>query len=460
MLVQPSIVTVTTLPQETVTSFAQLVRYFDRHTQPVARWRIGLEHEKIGVRSDGKPIPFDGDNGLWALLSRLEPLGFVPRLEGGHAVELWRGDDKVSLEPGGQVEMSSGPVFSVTEAADSMRTHLTELRGVADALDIHFIAGGFRPFGTLQDVQWQPKKRYEIMRTFLPEQGKEGQLAPEMMKRTATVQFNFDFASEQDAAERMRMGFAVSPLVTALSASSPFVGGKPSGHLSYRAAVWLQTDENRCGTIPGALLPNFGFADYANWALDIAMFFVVRDGRYLSFATPTSFRQFWEQGLDDGPLKHRATMGDWETHLSTVFPDVRLKKTIEMRSADAAPLPVAFGLGALWRGLADDPTARQAAWQLLSYASGEERESARREVPRAALQAKLGKHSLGDLAPELVRIAADGLSRLPHGSDDAKLLEPVAELAASGRCPAQSMLQDFDRLGGDPAKLVKAWEHK
>ena len=459
-MIQPSPVTVPTSPLEPVASFAELVGYFGLHTQPPHHWRIGLEHEKVGVRSDGRPIPFDGSDGLWALLKKTEELDFVARLENGHPVEMWRGDDKISLEPGGQVEMSAGPASSMAEAAAAMRSHLVELRSVASAFDIRFIAGGFRPFGQLDDVQWQPKRRYEIMRTFLPEQGRQGRLAPEMMKRTATVQFNFDFSDEVDAAQRMRMGFGVSPLVTALSASSPFVDGKPSGYLSYRAAVWLQTDENRCGVIREAFLPDFSFAGYAKWALDVPMFFIVRQGRYITFAKPTSFRQFWQQGVDDGPLHHQATIADWELHLSTVFPEVRLKKTVEMRGADAAPLPVSFGLGALWRGLVDDPEAREAAWQLVAYASVDEREAVRREVPHAALQARLGSHTLADLAPELVRIAAAGLSRLAGGEADAKLLDPIAELAASGRCPAQAMLEDYDRLGGDPAKLIDAWEHQ
>lgn len=458
MLVQPSTLTVSNLPSEPVASFDQLASYFERHTQPPSRWRIGLEHEKVGVRSDGRPIPFGGDNGLWDLMGKMERLGFASTIEGGHIVESWRGDDKVSLEPGGQVEMSAGPAGSVADAATSMRRHLAELRAVASEMDIRFIAGGFRPFGTLSDVQWQPKRRYEIMRTFLPEQGRDGQLAPEMMKRTATVQFNFDFSDERDAALRMRMAFGVSSLVTAMSASSPIVDGKPSGYLTYRAAVWLNTDENRCGLIPGALLADFSFANYADWALDIPMFFVVREGRYITFPKPTSFRQFWQAGMQDSGQKHHATMGDWELHLSTVFPEVRLKKTVEVRGADAAPLPVAFALGALWRGLVDDPAAREAAWQLVAYATLDERQATRREVPRMALQARLGKHTLAELAPELVRIATGGLSRLPGGLADAQLLEPLAELAAAGRCPAHAMLEDYDRLGGDPAKLISAWE--
>lgn len=460
MLVQPSSFTVSDFLAEPVTSFVQLVRYFERQTKPSSHWRIGLEHEKIAVRHDGSPVPFDGPQGLWALLMKLERLGFSARLENGHPVALWRDTDNVTLEPGGQVEMSAGPAASMTQAAQAMRSHLVELRSLATDLDIRFIAAGFRPFGTLDDVPWQPKRRYEIMRTFLPEQGRDGNLAPEMMKRTATVQFNFDFSDETDAAQRMRMGFGVTPLVTALSAASPLVQGKPSGYMTYRAAIWLQTDENRCGLLPAAFRDDFSFAAYAEWALDIPMFFVVRGDVYLTFDKPTTFREFWRQGIDDGKVVHRATLADWEMHLSTVFPEVRLKRTVEMRGADAAPLPVAFGLGALWRGLVDDPEAREAAWQLVSYATPEEREATRRQVPKMALEANLGRHKLGDLAPELVAIAKQGLLRLNEGDADARLLEPLEQLAAERRCPAMAMLEDYERFNGDPAKLIAAWEHQ
>ncbi len=456
MLLQPSAAIVNTPAQEPVTSFLQLVRYFEQQATPQVGWRVGLEHEKLAVRRNGAPIPFEGPQGLWALLQRCERLGFVPEMEAGHPIALWRGDDKISLEPGGQVEMSAAPAQTMTQAASAMRSHLRELRAVAQDLDITFIAGGFRPFGTLEDVPWQPKRRYEIMRRFLPAQG--GRLAWEMMKRTATVQFNFDFLNEADAVERMRSAFAVSSLVTALSASSPFVDGKPSGYRSYRAAVWLETDEHRCGLLPFALGPESSFAGYADWALDVPMFFIVRNDQHIAFDGSVTFRSFWQRGFEHQGQQHHATMGDWETHLSTVFPEVRLKKTIEMRGADAAPLPVAFGLGALWRGLTDDPLARQAAWELVAYATSDEREVTRREVPALGLGARLGRFALKDLAPKLVQIAAQGLARLPGGEGDVALLDPLVELAQQGRCPADEMLATFAQHQGDPTALVAAWE--
>ena len=457
MLLQPSAAIVNTPAQEPITSFLQLVKYFEQQAKPRDRWRIGLEHEKIAVHRDGAVVPFDGPTGLWALLGACERLGFVAHLEAGHAVELWRGDDKISLEPGGQVEMSAAPAKTMAEAAAAMRSHLIELRTVAEDLDITFISGGFRPFGKLADVPWQPKPRYEIMQSFLPAQG--GRLAWEMMKRTATVQFNFDFANEADAVERMRSAFAVSSLVTALSAASPIVDGQPSGFRSYRAAVWLETDEHRCGLLPFAFTAEASFGRYAEWALDVPMFFIIRDGQHLPFDGSMTFRRFWQHGHQHLGHSHHATMEDWELHLSTVFPEVRLKKTIEMRGADAGPLPVAFALGALWRGLTDDPGARNAAWELVASATTEEREATRRAVPREGLDARLGRWTLKELANPLVEIAAEGLKRLPGGSQDLPLLEPLAALAKQGRCPADDMLQAFHQAKGDPASLVQAWQH-
>lgn len=459
MLIQPFAPVVNNLASTPVTSFLQLVRYFEQQTTPRERWRVGLEHEKVGVRASGEPVPFDGPTGLWALLSRFERLGFSADREGDHPVALWRGDDKLSLEPGGQFELSAGATESVSGSAALLRSHLMELKSLAEGLDIHFIAGGFRPFGRLDEVPWHPKHRYAIMREFLPNQGREGRLAWEMMKRTATMQFNFDFSSEADAVERMRTGFAVSSIVTALGAASPIVDGQPSGFKSYRAAVWLETDENRSGLLPFAFGPEMSFSRYAEWALDVPMFFVVREDTYVTFPEAMSFRRLWQEGFEHEGVRHHATMADWELHLSTLFPEVRLKKTVEMRGADAGPLPVGLGLAALWRGLVDEPGARQAAWELVEHATGDERQATRRDVPRLGLEARLGRHKLADLARPLLEIAREGLLRIPFGAEDAALLDPVAALAEEGRCPADQMLDEYHAAGGDPTKLIHVWEH-
>jgi glutamate--cysteine ligase len=339
---------------------------------------------------------------------------------------------------------------SASAGRDFLRQHLAELKQISDPLGIHFIAGGFRPFGRLDDVPWLPKRRYDIMRAYLP---RHGRLGHEMMKRTATVQVNLDFADEADGVDKIRTAMGLSSLVTALYASSPISEGKPNGHLSYRAAVWLDMDEDRCGLLPFVFEPSFSFARYAEWALDVPMFFLSRDGRYHALDAVT-FRRFLREGWQG----HRATMADWELHLSTVFPEVRLKRTIECRGADASVEPFTEALAALWRGLLYDADARAAAWNLVKHASLEERQALRREVPRAGLAARLGARPIGPLAVELVRIAGAGLDRLPDGTHDRPLLDPLLEYAMQGRCPALDLLDDHQRLGGDPRKLVRAWE--
>jgi glutamate--cysteine ligase len=288
------------------------------------------------------------------------------------------------------------------------------------------------------------------MREYLP---RHGRLAHEMMKRTATVQVNLDFADEADAADKIRTAMGITSIVTALYASSPIGEGRPNGHLSYRAAVWLEMDDDRCGLLPFVFEPGFGFDRYAAWALDVPMFFIARRGQYFPQDNFT-FRRFVHEGWQG----ERATLADWELHLSTVFPEVRLKRTIECRGADASFEPMAEGLGAFWRGVLYDPEARAAAWELVRTADMSDREQLRRDVPRGGLATRLGNRPIAPLAVELCRIAAAGLARLPQGRGDAPLIEPLLERARSGRVPAENMLGDFHRLGGDPARLVEAWE--
>ncbi len=434
-----------------ITSEQQLVMYFHEAAKPARAWRVGIEQEKIGVRSDGSPVPYDGPTGIAELLGRLRARGHTPYLEDGHVIALSRDGAQITLEPGGQVEFSGPAVATGRDAAAALRRHLRDLRECSAGLDIRFIAGGFRPFGSIDDVPWLPKRRYKVMRAYL--QGAGRRLGHEMMKRTATVQANLDFKDEQDAVERMRAAMGITSVVTALFAASPISEGRPNGFKSYRAAVWLEMDDARCGLLPFVFQSQFSFGDYVQWALDVPMFFVVRDGHYHGGVDMT-FRRFLGEGWQGQP----ATIADWEIHLSTLFPEVRLKRYIEVRGADAAPLPVTDGLAALWRGLLDAPEARAAAWGLVEGASMDERERVRREVPRSGLATRLGGRALWEIAVELCRLARAGLQQLPGGRDDQALLEPLIAYAAQGRCPADDMLADFSRAGGDPTKLVDAWE--
>jgi len=434
-------------------SIEDLVAYFRSGAKDQTSFRIGIEQEKIAVRDDGRAVPYEGEGGLADLLGRLAGRGFEATREDGHTIALARNGDRITMEPGGQLELSGGALLTATDCAAALDAHVREVADAARPLGIRFIGTGARPFGALDDIAWLPKRRYVVMRDYFPRYGRDSRLASQMMKLTATVQANFDFASEADAADKIRTAYGVTSIVTALFAASPIAFGKPSGFKSYRAAIWLETDADRCGLLPFVFKPDFRFRDYVEWALDVPMFFVVRDGVYRP-ADKITFRRFMTEGWQG----LRATIADWEVHLSTLFPEVRLKRYIEVRGADAGPMPMARGLGALWRGLLEDPEARRAAFALVANHAFEEREALRREVPRTALAARLGGRSVRELAVELCKIAAAGLARLPSPSADALLMAPLLAYAEAGRTVADDLLDDFQAVGGDPTALVGRWE--
>jgi len=439
-------------------SVADLVAYFHAGAKPRAQFRIGIEQEKIGVGADGRPVPYEaqgggGIGGITDILNGLERRGFEATREDGHVISMERASERVTLEPGGQVEFSGAARDTAVACRDALLAHVREVQDVGREHGVRFIAAGARPFGTRDDVDWLPKRRYVVMRDYFQRYARDSRLAHDMMKMTATVQANLDYEGEADAVDKIRTAYGLTSIVTGLYAASPIVAGRPSGAKSYRAAVWLETDEDRCGLLPFVFEPGFSFRDYVEWALDVPMFFVVRDGVYRPVGAMT-FRRFCAEGFEGVD----ATIADWELHLSTVFPEVRFKRTIELRGADAGPMTTAVALGALWRGLLDDAGARAAAWALVARHSFAEREALRREVPRAALRARLGDRSLQELAVEMLDIAAAGLAQLPGGSDDRALLAPLRAYASAGRCPADDMLDDYDAAGGDPAKLVAKWE--
>jgi glutamate--cysteine ligase len=435
-------------------SVDDLVAYFRNAAKPAGAFRIGIEQEKIGVLAGGKPMPYDGPGGIAELLARMEATrGFTAQREDGHTIALERAGDRITVEPGGQLELSGGAQPTAAGCRDALLAHVREVREVGAALGARFIGVGARPFGTLDDIPWLPKRRYAVMRSYFPAHGRQSRLAHFMMKVTATVQANLDYGGEEEACDKIRTAYGVTSIVTALYAASPITESRPNGYKSFRAAVWLETDEDRCGLLPFAFEPGFSFRDYVEWAMDVPMFFVVRNGVYRP-AGAIPFRRFLREGLDGA----KATMADWEVHLSTLFPEVRLKRYIEVRGADAGPLPMAIGLAALWRGLLDDPEARRAAWRLVDGHAFAARATLRREVPRAGLDARLGRHTLRELAVELCRIASEGLRRLPGGDGDRPLLEPLAAYAAAGRCPADDLLADFEADHRDPEKLIRRWE--
>jgi len=432
-----------------------LIGYFRAGAKPRSDFRIGIEQEKIGARPSGAPVCYQGPDGIAEILSRLEARGFAATRENGQIIALERARERITVEPGGQLELSGAARQTAAACRDALVAHVREVTDLARPLGIRFLGVGGRPFGKLDEVDWLPKARYAVMRDYFPRHGQSSRLAHHMMKMTATVQANFDYESEADAVDKIRTAYGLCSIVTALFAASPLADGRPSGDKSVRAAIWLETDEDRCGLLPFVFAPGFSFRDYVEWALDIPMFFVVRDGNYRPVDALT-FRRFMAEGF----AGETATLRDWEIHLSTLFPEVRLKRYIELRGADAGPMPMAVALGALWRGLLDDGDARTAAWEMVAGRPFTERETLRREVPRAALQARFGGRPLQELALELIRIADAGLARLPGGPDDRRLLAPLWAYATDGRTPADDMLDDFQAAKGDPAKLVAKWELK
>lgn len=434
-----------------LTSPEELVAYFHGAAKPMAEWRVGIEHEKIAVSAGGRAVPYDGPRGIEALLGRLERrTGRRGTREDGRLLGVVAGNEQLTLEPGGQIELAAPPLPTAGASVDVLLRHLREVSAAADELGISFLGAGLHPWATREEVAWLPRARYRIMRDYL---ATRGGLAHDMMKRTATVQANFDFDSEETAVDKIRVAFGVTSIVTALFAASPLVDGRPSGYRSWRAAIWLDTDEARCGLLPFALSQDFTFRDYVEWALDVPMFLLIRGAEHRPVENLT-FRQFMATGWQG----EHATLGDWVVHLSTLFPEVRLKRFIEVRGADAGPLPMVTGLGPLWRGILDDRDARAAAWKLVRGAAVEDLQRLRRDVPRLGLSARLLGHSLADLAVELCRISQAGLAALPGGKDDAALVEPLLARARAGRSPADDFLDDYRQLDGDPDALIARWK--
>lgn len=440
-------------PGTLVHTLSDLVAHFERGCKPSSQLQIGVEHEKIAVALDAdgsvRPVPYEDAAGrpqIRALLQGLQQHGWQPVFEKEHVIALKRSGASVTLEPGGQFELSGRPFATEIECADDVDAHLADLLPIGEQNQIAFLGCGFRPLGTWDDVSYMPKGRYRVMREYLPTRGSMG---VEMMKRTATVQANLDFVSEADAVAKMRLSLGLAPLVTALYAASPLVDGKVSSYQSYRAACWLDTDNSRCGILPFMFEEGAGFAQYAEWALDVPMFFVYRHGTY-THVPDLTFRRFMAEGYRE----ERATLADWELHLSTMFPDARLKQYVEVRSADAGPMEMIRGLGALWRGLFYDQASLQAAWELVKDWSAVERETLRQQIPQQGMKATVRGHNVGALCEQMVRIAMAG-ERSLGATAGVRLLEPLLQRAVERRSPADDILDAFASVGGNPRAFVE-----
>ena len=428
---------------EPVQSRAQLVESVERGCKPAADWRIGTEHEKFAFKwSDYRRLPYDGDCGIRALLEGLQRFGWDPVREGETVIGLKRDGASVSLEPGGQLELSGAPLENIHQTCDEVHSHLAEAEEVTRELGAGLIGLGFDPKWRREDMPWMPKGRYRIMRDYMP---KKGGLGLDMMARTCTVQVNLDFASEADMVKKLRVGLALQPVATALFANSPFTEGRPNGYRSWRAHIWTDTDPDRTGMLPFAFEDGFGFERWVDYILDVPMYFVYRGGRYLD-ASGQSFRDFMAGRLPALPGE-TPTLSDWADHMTTAFPEARVKTFLEMRGADGGPWKSLCGLPAFWVGLLYDASALDAAWDLVADWSAEEREALRTDVARHGFQAPFRGGTVRDLALRAVEIAQAGLSARrvldKAGNDETGFLQALHDRAAAGKSPADSLLEDF-----------------
>ena len=421
----------------------ELVEYLAAGCKPPAAWRIGTEHEKLGFRFDDlRPLDYDGPRGIRAVLEGLQRFGWIPVYEGENVIALSHEGQSVTLEPGGQFELSGAPVANLHETCAEVHTHLAQVNAVGKELDIGFVGVGFQPKWRRGDIPVMPKARYDIMRAYMPTRGN---LGLDMMLRSATVQVNLDFADEADMVNKMRIALALQPVATALFANSPFTEGKPNGYQSYRSTVWTDTDPDRCGTLPFVFDEEMGFERYVDHALDVPMYFVYRDGNYVD-ASGQSFRDFLDAKLPALPGE-RPTLSDWESHLTTLFPEARLKRYIEMRGADSGPWNIICALPAFWIGLLYDRTALQAALDLIADWNQEERDALRNDVTRHALATGFRGRTMLDVAREVVGISREGLARRAildgKGQDETQYLASLDVILDTGQTPAEGLLEAY-----------------
>jgi len=430
-----------------IESIDQLAASLEAGCKPKERWRIGTEHEKFGFYRDGNsPVPYEGPNGVKALLEGMENLlGWNPIHDGGRIIGLADpiGGGAISLEPGGQFELSGAPLETLHQTCRETNTHLAQVRQVADPLGIGFLGVGMSPKWTRAQTPVMPKSRYEIMANYMPKVGSHGL---DMMFRTCTIQVNLDFSDETDMVRKMRVGLALQPIATALFANSPFTDGKPNGFISYRAEIWRDTDNQRSGPLPIAFHEDFGFESYSQWALDVPMYFIVRDGKYRDM-TAWTFRQYLNGEARGEHPDAEPDMGDWTNHLSTLFPDVRLKTFLEMRGADGGPWRRICALPALWVGLLYDDAALAAAEELIADWSEEERIGLRDDVPEHGFAAQLRNRTVLDIARDMVDISRQGLKargRMSAGDyDEREYLAPLEETLELGKTMSEAMLRQY-----------------
>ena len=435
----------------------QLIASFAKGEKLRDRWRIGTEHEKFVYRTGDHGAPSWGEaGGIRALLIELQQHGWQPVEEGGNLIALTGADGSVSLEPAGQFELSGAPLDNLHQTCAETGRHLEQVKAAGEKLGIGFLGLGMWPDKRRDELPIMPKGRYGIMLRHMP---RVGSMGLDMMLRTCTIQVNLDYASEADMVKKFRVGLALQPLATALFANSPFTEGKPNGLLSYRSHIWSDTDPARTGMLPFVFEDGFGYERYADYMLDVPMYFVYREGRYID-AAGLSFRDFLRGELSVLPGE-KPTLDDWNDHLSTAFPEVRLKTFLEMRGADGGPWNKICALPAFWVGLLYDDGALDAAWDLVKDWSLEGRQTLRDAVPKLGLDAPLpGGGRLGDIAGAVLDIAHRGLTARARmnamGDNETGFLDPLREVVRSGKVPAQVLLDRYNgEWAGDLSRVYR-----
>jgi glutamate--cysteine ligase len=431
----------------------ELEAYFHDARKPREKWRVGTEYEKVGIyRDTGQAIPYFGKRGVDFILRELiERFGWEPEEQDGNIIALMRDKAQITLEPGGQIELSGEPCESIHCTYSEFTQHIRELLEVAEPLGVIFLGLGMQPVSRLEQIEWVPKKRYRIMAPYML---KVGRLGHRMMKQTATVQANIDYGDEKDAMAKFRTGMGIAPILIAMFANSPICDGALNGYRSYREHIWTDTDKHRSGLLKFAFAPEVSFAHYVEYALDVPMYFIIRQKNYIDM-THMTFRQFLEHGHNG----ERATIEDWGDHLTTLFPETRIKRYIEIRSVDSQPPDLMPALSALVKGAFYDSDCLQATWDLVKGWSWEERMQSYLDSPRDALATRVRRYALLDLARELVEIAWEGLRRQNQvnalGEDETIYLKALKDLLFQGKCPADILLEKWEgELDHDIKRLI------
>jgi len=436
-----------------IEKYQELEAYFHEAGKPPDRWRVGTEYEKVGiVRSTGQSFPYFGPRGVSRILQELiERYRWEPEEQDGNIIALTRDRAQITLEPGGQIELSGEPCESIHCTYSEFTQHIRELLEVTEPLDIIFLGLGMQPVSRLDEIEWVPKQRYRIMAPYMLKVGRLGQ---RMMKQTATVQANIDYSDEKDAMAKFRTGMGLAPILIAMFANSPICDGQLNGYRSFREHIWTDTDKSRSGLVKFAFLPEVSFAHYVEYALDVPMYFMIRNKRYIDM-THLTFRQFLQYGHNG----ERATIEDWGDHLTTLLPETRIKRYIESRSVDSQPPDLMPALSALIKGAFYNSDCLQAAWDLVKGWSWDERMQGYLDSHKDALSTRVRRYSLLDLARELLEIAWEGLRRQHQvndsGDDETIYLKPLKNLLDQGKCPADILLEKWEgELHHDIRRLI------